>query len=186
VLVLTTVCCTVNLSDNMYTRWIAGHAPIFKFFPFRRQNTRKLKAWIDHLQWQKFQLSHYPFCKASKLSATGLLISTYKHDGQCTYCKRSSEARSCNHFCSGKTRSITYSECVCVSKACSPSMQNPCAAVYFHLWPVWLYHIFPYYLKNGMIFENTLGRTLNTCFDYLYNFCLKHFSFHEEFSEILS
>jgi len=37
-----------------------------------------------------------------------------------------------------------------------------------------------------MIFEKTLGRALNTCFHYLYNFCLKHFSFYEEFSEILS
>jgi hypothetical protein len=27
-----------------------------------------------------------------------------------------------------------------------------CAVLYCHLWPVWLYHIFPHYLTNGTIF----------------------------------
>ena len=27
-------------------------------------------------------------------------------------------------------------------------MQNSCAALYYHLWPAWLYHIFPHYLKK--------------------------------------
>jgi hypothetical protein len=31
-------------------------------------------------------------------------------------------------------------------------MQNACAVLYCHLWPVWLYHIFSRYLINGTIF----------------------------------
>ena len=57
---------------------------------------------------------------------------------------------------------------------------------YFHLWPVRLYHIFPHYLTNGTIFWKKSYRTQNVCFDFLYNFRLKHFSFQEEMSEILS
>jgi hypothetical protein len=30
-------------------------------------------------------------------------------------------------------------------------MQSACAILYCHLWPVWLYHIFPRYLINGTI-----------------------------------
>jgi hypothetical protein len=37
-----------------------------------------------------------------------------KQDRQCTY-KRNIEARSCNHCCSGKAISITYSVCVYVA-----------------------------------------------------------------------
>jgi hypothetical protein len=31
-------------------------------------------------------------------------------------------------------------------------MQSACAVLYCHLWPVWLYRIFPCYLTNGTIF----------------------------------
>jgi len=34
----------------------------------------------------------------------------------------------------------------------------------------------PYYLVNGAILGKHLLKT-NVCFDFLYNFCLKHFSF---------
>ena len=33
------------------------------------------------------------------------------------------------------------------------SMQSACAVLYCHLWPVWLYHIFPHYFINGTIFR---------------------------------
>jgi len=39
-------------------------------------------------------------------------INTIKQDRQCTY--NVTEARSCNHCCSGKAVSVTYSECVFV------------------------------------------------------------------------
>ena len=35
-------------------------------------------------------------------------------------------------------------------------MQSACAVLYCHLWPVWLYHIFPHYLINGTIFGKKL------------------------------
>jgi hypothetical protein len=73
----------------------------------------------------------------------------WEKDSQCTY-KRNSEARSRNHYCRGKAKSITYSECVFV--ALFIQMQRVCAVLYCHLWPVWPYHIFPHYLLNCMIF----------------------------------
>jgi len=64
-------------------------------------------------------------------------------------------------------------------------MQWACALLYFHLWPIWLYHTFPHYLINDTI----LGKkywTQIVCFDFLYNFYLKRLSFCEEMSEIWS
>jgi len=55
-----------------------------------------------------------------------------------------------------------------------------------HLWPLRLYNISPHYLTNGTIFEEKKLWTQKVCFDFLYNFCLKHFSFWEELSEIWS
>ena len=53
-------------------------------------------------------------------------------------------------------------------------MQSACAVLYCNMRPVWLYHIFPRYLINGMI----LGEKFieyKIYFDFLYKFCLKHF-----------
>jgi len=50
-------------------------------------------------------------------------------------------------------------------------------------WPVWLYHVIPLYLINSTIFR----RKVKMCvFCFFYNFCLKSFSFLEEFRDILS
>jgi hypothetical protein len=62
-------------------------------------------------------------------------------------------------------------------------MQRACAILHCHLWPVWLYHIFPLYLMNGTVFEQSLVN-IYVCFDFLYSFCLKHFTFREEFDEV--
>jgi hypothetical protein len=35
-------------------------------------------------------------------------------------------------------------------------MQCASTVLYYHLWPVWLYHISPHYLRNGTIFEKKL------------------------------
>ena len=43
--------------------------------------------------------------------------------------------------------------------------------------------IFPHYLINGMILGEK-GSKHKMCIDFLYNFCLKRFSFYVEFSEI--
>ena len=59
-----------------------------------------------------------------------------------------------------------------------------CTALYCYLSPVLLYHIFLYYLTNGIIFwRNALNIK---CMSILYNFCPKPFSFWEEFIERLS
>jgi len=48
-----------------------------------------------------------------------------------------------------------------------------------------LYNIFPHYLINGTILVEGGGFTEHKIrFDFLYNFCPKHFSFYEEFTEI--
>jgi hypothetical protein len=44
-----------------------------------------------------------------------------------------------------------------------------------HLQPVWLYRMFPHYLKTAQNWKSYLIQ--NVCFDFLYSFCLKHFSF---------
>ena len=49
-------------------------------------------------------------------------------------------------------------------------------APYWHMWSVRLYRMFPHYLTNSEIFEKKKA-SLNkkVCFDFLYDFCLKHF-----------
>ena len=58
----------------------------------------------------------------------------------------------------------------------SPNMHSACA--FRHLWPARLHHIFPHYLINGTIFgKKKKGPWIQKmCFDFLYNFCQKHFS----------
>ena len=65
-------------------------------------------------------------------------------------------------------------------------MQCACTVLFSHLWPVWFHHILPHYLTHGTILEKKMFVTQNVCFDFLYNFCRRHFSFKEEFIEILS
>jgi hypothetical protein len=70
---------------------------------------------------------------------------------------------------------------------CIPSVQSACAVLYCHVRPVWLYHVFPHYLTNGTILEgNKSYWTKNRAWIFLYNLCLKYFSFWKAFSEILS
>jgi hypothetical protein len=56
----------------------------------------------------------------------------------------------CNHCCSEKAISITYSVCVCSLRYPAYSAHVP----YCHLWPAQLYIIFPHSLINGTIFKN--------------------------------
>jgi hypothetical protein len=43
--------------------------------------------------------------------------------------------------------------------------------LYWHLWSVQLYHIFPHYLIHGLIFVGEKKiLNLNVCFYFLYNF----------------
>jgi len=56
-------------------------------------------------------------------------------------------------------------------------------APYCHWWHVRLYHTFPHYFIHCTTFGKSYG-TQNVCFDFLYNVCLKSFSFYESWSEI--
>ena len=56
-------------------------------------------------------------------------------------------------------------------------------APYCRLWPVqYSSHI----ISQTALFLRKSHWTQNVCFDFLYNFCVKHFSLYEELSEILS
>jgi hypothetical protein len=90
---------------------------------------------------------------------------------QAMHIKRNIEARSHNHFCSGKAISITYSECVCLQTQLS-NMQCACSILSFVASPSLLY--FQHYIINGTICEKRKVIGLKMCFDFLYNCCLKH------------
>ena len=57
------------------------------------------------------------------------------------YIKRNIEARLCNHYCSGKTVSIRYSECVFVALGTHHAMRmrhiaicgQPRSTIFFHI-----------------------------------------------------
>ena len=91
------------------------------------------------------------------------------------------EAPSCNYCCREKARNIAFWVCVCSFRCPACNAHAP----YCHLWPAQLYTIFTHHLINGTIFEKSCW-IQNACFNFLYNFCLKHFSFQDELSEMWS
>jgi hypothetical protein len=91
---------------------------------------------------------------------------SYKQDRQCTY-KRNIEARSCNHCCSRKAKSITYYECVSVALGIQHAM---CMRNLWHVHFSTLSHK----LHDSM--GKKVGEYKNVCLNLLCNFCLKHSS----------
>ena len=87
------------------------------------------------------------------------------------YVQRNIDVRSCNHCCSGKAISITYSECAFLALGTQKAMRM-CHTVIYGLPRSSIF--FQHYLKNRTILY------------FLYNFCIKHFLFWEEMSEIWS
>ena len=58
-------------------------------------------------------------------------------------------------------------------------------ALYCHLWPVWLCHIFFYVISwTARFSEKVMEHKM--CFDFRCIFIMKHFSFYEEFGAILA
>jgi hypothetical protein len=105
-----------------------------------------------------------------------VILYLYKTGNVCTM---NIEACSCNHCCSGKAVSITWSECVFVALSIHHAM---CVCVchivicgqYFSTLSHKLHNFFIKIIKQNM------------CFDFLCNFHLKHFSFWKELNEIWS
>ena len=93
------------------------------------------------------------------------------------YCNM--EACLCNHCLRGKAINVRYSECVFVALGIQPEIRMyrvlllsvSCLSTLSH--------------KPHDFLEKN-DRTLNVCFDFLYNFCLKRFLFKEELSEMRS
>jgi hypothetical protein len=85
------------------------------------------------------------------------------------YVERNIEMHLRNHCCSGKAIRITYSECAFLTLRIQHAMCMrhivicglPSSTIFFH------------------IFEKKVIEQKNGCFDFLYNFCLKYFSFYE-------
>jgi hypothetical protein len=87
------------------------------------------------------------------------------------------EVCSCNHCCIGKAINITYSECVYATLGIQHAMHMPHTVIcvlprlkYFSK----LSHKQHYFKKKVTAHK--------MCFDFLYNICLKHFSFQEEWA----
>ena len=90
-------------------------------------------------------------------------IRPFRWKTKCGFCACAITFRTC----------YTYYECVCSLRCPACNAHAP----YCHLWPARL-HIFPHYLINGTIFRRKKSYwTQNGCFDFLYDFCVKHFSF---------
>jgi len=90
--------------------------------------------------------------------------------------QRNNEERSRNHRYRGKPHNY-YTFWVYVCSVKLSSMPSACAVLYCHLWLVCLCHIFftfsykQHFRRKREVIEHKM------CFDFLYNFCLKHFSF---------
>jgi len=94
-------------------------------------------------------------------------------------------ARSRNHCCRGKPMSVTYCKCVFVALGFQHAKRMHRIILWHtYVWPVWLYRIFPTLSQKRHDYPKKKLPNIRF-FNYLYKLCLKHFSFQEEFSEIL-
>jgi hypothetical protein len=112
--------------------------------------------------WSFFTLQHLMLTCISITKSRRTVI-TYFLTRQARYYNVNTEARSCNHCCSGRT--INMYVCSIIYPACNAH------APYCHLWPVRQYHIFPHYLKNGTNIEKKVTKH-KMCFDFIYKFVL--------------
>ena len=97
---------------------------------------------------------------------------------QATNVQRNTEARSCNHCCSGKVVSTTYGACVFVALGIQQPMRM-CHILIFGLYCCTIFFNMSHKRhdfrkgreRKKKVIENEMS------FDFLYNFCLKHSSF---------
>jgi hypothetical protein len=89
--------------------------------------------------------------------------------------KRNTEARSRNHCCRGKDISITYSECVFAALVIQHAMRMRRVILLSVACSALQYFSTLSHKRHG--FRNKIIEHKNTCFDFLYKFYMKHFSF---------
>ena len=89
----------------------------------------------------------------------------------------------CDHCCSGKSLRITYSQCVFVALGTQYAMCMYLTVICSLSGSTKIFHG---YLISRKIFKKKKKKVIEhkTCFDFLYNFCLKHLSLWEEQSKI--
>jgi len=137
-----------------------------------KTGTTLWNALYNSILFWRYKTSQEMFGSESIMSSVGscLVFRGVSRNAKVNIVQRNNEAHSCNRSYSWRSLIITYSQCVFVALGIQHAMRM--------LWPSLLYNIFPHYLINSAIFgEKEIYRTQNVCFDFLYNFFLKHFSF---------
>ena len=115
-----------------------------------------------------------PVNVSGQLRAAATLKAEDKQDRQCTH-KRKNEARSCNHSSRAKPTSMAYSECVSVVLVIQHAMRMrriTLSSVACLVLP-YVYELFHKWDDLGG--GGGMLPTQNVCFDFVCNFCLKHF-----------
>jgi hypothetical protein len=149
-----------------------GHSSLLYEKCYSEQKSSQIRKYS--LCIPTFWLTYVPPWSVSSLMKVPVLhTAVYHHiqDKQCMY-KRNTEAHSCNHCYHAKAKTIKYSEYV--SEALVIHHARHMVHIILSLSHKW------YNCQKKKLL------TAKVCFNFLYTFCLKHFSFKEEFSKILS
>ena len=118
-----------------------------------------------------FEYKHYVDLKNFRM--TLVQQKQMEQDRQRTY-TQNTVVHSHNHCCLGKAMNMTYSECVSVAWAIQHTKQMPLLHRHLCLFAcTTVFHI----ISQMVQFLEEGYWTQNACFDFHYNFCLKHFSF---------
>jgi hypothetical protein len=153
---------SITYTSRSVQKGPCGMAKVVTFLPLITKSWAQFKAspmlglWSKKWHWDRFFSKYFNF----HISVTPPMLHFHssiteviwqqltelvKQDRQLTH---NTEVHSCNHCCSGKAISIIYYECVFVALVI---LHAGVHVPYCHVWPVWLYYIFPHYLINGTI-----------------------------------
>jgi len=123
-------------------------------------NAILLRDGVHHLQSCSFFLN-------------SLYMTEWSWTRQAVHVSRNVEAPSCNHCCSGKEISSTYSQCVSVALGIQHAMRIRRIGIC----DLTLSTIFFHMISQTVRFSKISYWTQNVCLDFLHNVCRKHFSF---------